>query len=58
MKHSGIIRLVNISATKQADICQQVLQKYGDLLVEGAIVTVDSQRACIRPQDHREEGVP
>jgi predicted nuclease of predicted toxin-antitoxin system len=58
MKHSGIIRLVNISATKQADICQQVLQKYGDLLVEGAIVTVDSQRARIRPQDHREEGVP
>jgi predicted nuclease of predicted toxin-antitoxin system len=51
MKHSGIIRLVDISATRQAEICLQVIQKYEELLVDGAIITVDSRRVRIRPQD-------
>jgi predicted nuclease of predicted toxin-antitoxin system len=50
-RHSGIIRLVNISAVRQAEMCLQLVQKYGDLLGEGAIITADSRRIRIRPPD-------
>ena len=47
--HSGIVRLVNIRARQQANICLQVLEKYGDELLAGAIVTAESNRLRIRP---------
>lgn len=48
LPHSGIIRLVNLSARRQADICTQVLSKYGEELQAGAIITVDLDRVRIR----------
>ncbi len=49
--HSGILRLVNISATQQAAICQRVLVLYGEDLTAGAIVTAEPGRLRIRPPD-------
>jgi predicted nuclease of predicted toxin-antitoxin system len=52
--HSGIIRLVNLSALQQATVCLQVLQKYGAELNRGAIVTAEPDRIRIRPPDASE----
>lgn len=49
--HSGIIRLVNISATRQASVCQYVLERHGDELLAGAIITTESDRLRIRPPE-------
>ena len=49
--HSGIIRLVNISARRQASVCQHVLERYGEELQAGAIVTAESDRLRIRPPE-------
>lgn len=49
--HHGIVRLVNLPARQQATVCQRVLERYGDELEAGAIVTVDLGRARIRPPD-------
>lgn len=46
--HHGIIRLVNISATRQATVCVWLLRQYGAELIQGAIVTVDVGRVRIR----------
>jgi predicted nuclease of predicted toxin-antitoxin system len=47
--HSGIVRLVNVSARQQASVCQHVLERYGDVLQSGAIVTAETDRLRIRP---------
>ncbi|MFH0792623.1 MAG: DUF5615 family PIN-like protein [bacterium] len=39
--HSGIVRLVNLSARKQARACLDVLKTHGEDLSRGAIVTVE-----------------
>ena len=49
--HSGIIRLVNISAMKQAEICHSVISRYKEMLQKGAIITVEANRIRIRPSD-------
>ena len=49
LPHRGIDRLVHMSATRQAAVCQQMLTKYGDELLRGAIVTVEAGRVRIRP---------
>jgi predicted nuclease of predicted toxin-antitoxin system len=46
--HSGIIRLVNISAHQQAVVCLQVLAKHGAELASGAIITAEPGRLRIR----------
>lgn len=46
--HSGIIRLVGISATQQAQTCHQVIKRYGALLKSGGLVTVDTLRVRLR----------
>lgn len=46
--HSGIVRLVDISATRQAAVCLWILDRYGTELAQGAIVTVDARRVRIR----------
>jgi predicted nuclease of predicted toxin-antitoxin system len=51
IKHCGIIRLVNISAVKQAEVCLSVMSRHSELLDKGAIITVDANRVRIRPQD-------
>ena len=51
MAHSGIIRLVDISAKRQASVCLHVLRAYGEELVQGAIVTAVPGRLRIRPPE-------
>ena len=47
--HSGIVRIVGISARRQGDVCLRVLERYGAELAKGALVTVDAHRVRIRP---------
>lgn len=49
--HSGILRLVDISAKKQGPTCANILSRYTSELVPGAIVTVEPGRVRIRPPD-------
>lgn len=49
--HSGIVRLVGLAAREQAEYCLAALDKYGEELSRGAIVTVDSRRTRIREPD-------
>jgi predicted nuclease of predicted toxin-antitoxin system len=46
MGHSGIVRLVNVPARQQAEVCIEVLKRYGKELMAGAIVT--AQRGSVR----------
>lgn len=54
--HHGIVRVVNISARRQASAILHVLEKYGAELLSGAIVTVDPGRVRIRPADEGSGG--
>lgn len=47
--HSGIMRLVGVSARQQAPVCQRVLTLHGRELSLGAIVTAEPGRLRIRP---------
>lgn len=49
--HCGILRLVNLSTRQQAVVCRQVLTRYGNELVSGAIITAELGRVRIRPPD-------
>ena len=55
LPHSGIVRLVGISAKQQAAVCLQVLNKYSAELLAGAIVTVEPGRLRIRPPDRNDD---
>ena len=46
--HNGILRLVNLSTVQQASMCEKILDKYGEELYAGAIITVDANRVRIR----------
>lgn len=47
-KHCGIVRLVQVRALDQGPICGKVMEKYGEELLSGAIVTVEPARVRIR----------
>ena len=47
--HSGILRLVLRPARQQGLVAVRVLERYGDELITGGIITVDAQRIRIRP---------
>ena len=49
--HSGIIRLVGISARQQGAVLTAVLERYGATLVAGSIVTIERGRVRLRPPD-------
>lgn len=49
LPHCGIVRLVGISATRQALVCISALEHYGQELQAGGIVTVSESRVRIRP---------
>jgi predicted nuclease of predicted toxin-antitoxin system len=53
-EHSGIVRLVALSTTQQAEMCVAVLAKYGPELEAGAIVTVEAGRVRVRSASERE----
>lgn len=46
--HSGIIRLVDISARLQAVVALNIMRKYASELQSGAIITVSGDRVRIR----------
>jgi len=46
--HYGILRLVNLSTKQQAALSTAIIEKYGDELYAGAILTVDANRVRIR----------
>lgn len=47
--HSGILRLVNISARQQAAACLRVIAAHGKELEAGAIITAELGRLRVRP---------
>ena len=51
LPHSGIVRLVNLSAKQQGTVCLHVLNKYANELVAGAIVTAEPGWVRVRPAD-------
>jgi predicted nuclease of predicted toxin-antitoxin system len=51
--HSGILRLVDISARRQAAVSLQVFALHGEELQKGAIVTAEPGRLRIRPPSSR-----
>ncbi len=51
IKHCGIMRLVNISATQQGVMCNHILTVYGEELVAGGLVTAEPGRLRIRPAE-------
>lgn len=51
MRHSGILRLVDVPARQQGSVCTQIVERYGEELQSGAIVTVEPGRIRIRPPD-------
>lgn len=51
-EHSGIVRLVGISAKRQGAVCRTIIEQYGEQLTAGAIVTVEPGRVRVRsPSD-------
>ncbi len=51
LPHCGIVRLVSISAKRQAAVCASILERYGDELQAGSIVTATETRVRIRPMN-------
>ena len=49
--HSGILRLVDISAKKQGQYCAEIISRYGEELLLGTIITAEPGRVRIRPPD-------
>lgn len=49
--HCGIVRLVNISARKQATACLEVIARHAAELEKGAIATAEPGRLRIRLSD-------
>jgi predicted nuclease of predicted toxin-antitoxin system len=54
--HSGIVRIVNISARQQARTIDRVVKLYGNELQAGAVVTVEAGRVRIRPPENPTSG--
>ena len=52
--HSGIVRLVALSTSQQAEACVAVLVRYGRELEAGAIVTAEIGRVRVRPATDRD----
>ncbi len=49
--HCGIVRLVNVPAKLQGSVCSRILEKYGEELSKGAIITCDEKRVRVRPPE-------
>lgn len=55
--HAGIIRLVRIAARQQGPACAVTLERYGTLLAQGAIVTVEPGRVRVRAPNEGDTGL-
>ena len=54
MAHRGILRLVSVSARRQAALTVEVLSQHGDELQAGAIITAEPGRLRIRSPNHEQ----
>jgi predicted nuclease of predicted toxin-antitoxin system len=50
-RHCGILRLVDLTAREQVDVCLHVLKRFGHELVEGSLVTATRERVRVRPPE-------
>lgn len=48
IRHTGIIRLVGISARNQGSLCVEILSRYAQDIARGAIITVEPGRVRVR----------
>jgi len=55
VSHSGIVRLVSLASRQQGSVCQDVVERHGEELLSGAIVTAEPHRLRVRPPDSREK---
>lgn len=55
LPHSGIVRLVALSTSRQVEMCLAALSKYASQLEAGAIVTADARLIRLRPADDRRD---
>ena len=53
--HTGIVRLVALSTSQQAEVCVAVLTRYSRDLKAGAIVTAEISRVRVRPAEDSDE---
>ena len=51
VRHTGIIRLVNLSVLQHGPACVAAMARHGEELARGAIVTVEPGRVRFRPAD-------
>ncbi len=51
MLHGGIVRIVNHRAAEQGPVCVQILQKYHEELIAGALITANKSRVRVRHKD-------
>jgi predicted nuclease of predicted toxin-antitoxin system len=52
LPHAGILRLVDIPAKSQGMAANAAIERYGDELARGAIVTVEPGRVRVRPAEN------
>ena len=50
LRHSGIIRIVDLSALHHGGAVLEAIERYGQSLAAGAIVTVEPGRVRFRPE--------
>ena len=48
LPHAGIVRLVGFAARQQGNACRQILERFGEEIATGAIVTADPGRVRVR----------
>ncbi len=51
--HHGILRIVGFSARHHAEVCLLVLEKHGEELLCGALITAEPGRIRIRPAENQ-----
>ena len=51
LRHCGIVRLVGFRALEQGEACRKTLERYGQELAGGALLTVEPSRVRVRPGD-------
>jgi len=54
LPHTGILRLVGLSALQQSDVTLRVIQAHGADLASGAIITAEAGRLRLRLPGHQD----
>lgn len=57
-RHRGVLRLVGFAAQAEGPAAAAALERYGPILLSGAIVTVEPGRVRVREPDEGADGTP